>query len=139
MVPLPWPPPADSLKEGLFLSLLGYFPDCRLLVDQMGFNNFEPHWGEGEGLIFCLSGRVFFRGLFQCLHTIGKGVFDKLQKTMLKPILEAMVSVIFLIYITQKYHSSNFSQQDHCAQDNFLSPTRWRHSWQSSNASFSPP
>lgn len=68
----------------------------------MSFNNFEPHWGDSEGLILFLSWRLPLRSIFQCLHTktIRKRVFDKLQRTMLKPVMEAEVSAIFFTYIT---------------------------------------
>lgn len=65
------------------------------LVHQMCFNNFGE---KSEGLILFLSRRPLLRGIFQHLptKTLGRGVFAQLQRSPLKPIREAVVSVIFL-------------------------------------------
>lgn len=97
---------------------------------QMCFNKLGE---KSKGLVLFLSRRLLLRGIFQHLptKTTGRGVSDKLQRNPLKPILEAVVSVIFFfIYITQKGLLKQFSQQDHWAQDNFLPPSRWRCIWQ---------
>lgn len=80
--------------EALFRPL-GIPPRWQTSVPQTRFNNFEPRWGEGEGLVLFLSRRLLLGGIFQRLpmKTTGRVVSDKLQRPPLKSTLE-VVSVL---------------------------------------------